>query len=72
MKTAALVAGILLLVIGALVTFDVINFTEDKEVLKIGGLEASVERERNVPQGLGIGAMVVGGVLVLVGVMRKR
>lgn len=66
MKIAAIiliVAGLLGLVYGGF------SYTRDKTAVKLGPLELSVkERETvNVPVWLGIGAIVVGGVLLVIG-----
>ena len=56
-------AGILGLVYGGF------SYTTDTHDVKVGPLELSVkERERvNVPMWAGVGAIVIGGVLLLVG-----
>ncbi len=66
MKIAAIaliVAGLLGLIYGGF------SYTRDKTALKLGPLELSVkERETvNVPVWLGVGAIVVGGLLLAFG-----
>ncbi len=66
MKIAAIVlivAGLLGLIYGGF------SYTRDKTALKLGPLELSVkERETvNIPVWLGVGAIVVGGVLLMFG-----
>ncbi|HEX7441593.1 MAG TPA: hypothetical protein VF319_16015 [Caldimonas sp.] len=66
MKLAAIVlivAGLLGLLYGGF------SYTRDKTALKLGPLELSVkERETvNVPVWLGVGAVVVGGLLLVFG-----
>jgi uncharacterized membrane protein YidH (DUF202 family) len=70
MKTVAIVlivAGLLALAYGGF------SYTRDKTALKLGPLELSVkERETvNIPVWLGVGAIVVGGALLVVGSRRK-
>ncbi len=57
------VAGILALAYGGF------SYTDDKTVAKIGPLEISAKKEErvNVPMWAGIGAIVVGGLLLVVG-----
>lgn len=45
------------------------SYTKDSEVIKLGPLELSVKEKEtvNVPLWLGVGAIVVGGALLLVG-----
>ncbi len=66
MKIAAIVlvvAGLLGLVYGGF------SYTRDKTALKLGPLELSLkERETvNIPVWLGVGAIVVGGLLLVFG-----
>ena len=66
MKIAAIVlivAGLLGLVYGSF------SYTKDKTAIKLGPLEVSVkERETvNVPVWVGVGAIVVGGLLLAFG-----
>jgi len=71
MRAGLIIAGILLIAIGAAAFTGNLNFTKDKEVLKIGEFSASVKQEKSVPQWLGgIGALVGLG-LVAAGAMRK-
>ena len=72
MKAVMLVAGVLLLGLGIASTLGLLEFTERKEVLKIGEFEASVERQRSLPPWAGIVAIVAGTALVVAGAMRKR
>jgi hypothetical protein len=66
MRIAAIVlivAGLLVLVYGSF------SYTRDKTAVKLGPLELSVkERETvNVPVWVGVGAVVVGGLLLVFG-----
>ena len=72
MKTVLLIVGVLLLAFGVASTLGLLEFTDRKEVLKIGEFEASVERQRSLPPWAGIVAIVVGTALVVGGAMRKR
>jgi hypothetical protein len=72
MKAVIMLVGVLLLGFGIASMLGLLEFTEKKEVLKIGGLEASVERERSLPPWIGIAAIVAGTALVVGGALRKR
>ena len=52
-------------------TWGQLNFTQDKEVVKIGGLSASVKEEKSVPQWIGGVGVLVGLGLIVAGAMRK-
>ena len=72
MRMGLIIAGILVFAVGAAAFTGNLNFTKDKEVLKIGEFSATVKQEKTVPQWLGgIGALVGLG-LVAAGAMRKR
>lgn len=66
----AKIIAILLLVIGAAsLAMGGFSYTKDKTVLKVGSLEVSAkEKEQvNVPVWLGVGAIAVGGLLLVLG-----
>ena len=72
MKIAALILGLVLAALGTAMVLDWVSFRDREKVLDIGGLEASIERERRAPDGLGIGLIVVGAGLAVFGLVRKR
>ena len=64
------IAGIVLVVAGLLgLLYGGFSYTKDRTAVKLGPLELSVkERETvNVPIWAGVGAIVVGGVLLVLG-----
>lgn len=71
MRMGFIIAGILLIAIGAAAFTGNINFTQDKEVVKIGGLSASVKEDKTVPQWAGGVGVLVGLGLLAAGAMRK-
>jgi hypothetical protein len=71
---ATRIVGLLLLIAGALaVAYGGFSYTKETTAVKLGPVELSVkEQERvNVPLWAGIGAIVVGGVLIFVGGKRS-
>ena len=72
MRMGLIIAGILLIVVGAAAFTGNLNFTENKEVLKVGEFSATVKQEKTVPQWLGGAASLLGLGLVVVGATRKR
>lgn len=64
---AGVIVGVILIAIGIYVVAGQASFKSDREVLKIGGLEASVQESRVVPPWTGAVAIAVGGVLVFAG-----
>lgn len=71
MRIGLILAGIILIVVGAAGFTGNLNFTQDKEVVKIGGLSASVKQDRSVPEWIGGLAALVGLGLVAAGAIRK-
>ena len=64
---AGLIVGVILVLAGIYVAAGQASYKSDREVLKIGGLEASIKESRVVPSWAGAIAIVAGGVLVFAG-----
>lgn len=67
---AAKIAGILLIVAGVLgLGYGSFSWTKETQKAQIGPLELSVKEKQtvNIPVWAGIGAIVIGGVLLLAG-----
>lgn len=66
-------AGIILIVCGALaLVYQGITYTKREQVLKIGSLEATAEREKTIPLPPILGACAIaGGVILLVASPRR-
>lgn len=71
MRMGLIIAGIIIAALGIAGYLGKLNFNQDKEVLKVGGLSASVQEEKTVPEWIGGIAVLVGVGLVVVGAMRK-
>lgn len=71
MRIGFIVVGIILIAVGIAGFTGKLNFTQNKEVVKIGGLSASVKEDRSVPQWLGGIGVLVGLGLIVVGATRK-
>lgn len=64
------IAAIVLIVAGALgLAYGSFSFTKETHQAKLGPIELSVKEKQtvNIPMWAGIGAIVIGGVLLLVG-----
>ena len=64
------IIGIVLIAAGALgLAYGGFSYTRDTTAVKLGPLELSVQEKKtvNVPLWVGIGAIVVGGLLLVVG-----
>ncbi|MBI3346002.1 MAG: hypothetical protein HY020_02185 [Burkholderiales bacterium] len=69
MGTAKIIAILLLVAGAAALAMGSFSYTKDKTVLKVGTLEVSAkEKEQvNLPVWLGVGAIAVGGLLLVFG-----
>jgi hypothetical protein len=64
------IAGVVLIVAGALgLAYGSFSWTKETHQAKLGPIELSVKEKQsvNVPVGAGVGAIVIGGVLLLLG-----
>jgi len=71
---ATRLVAIALIVLGALgLAYGGFSYTKDTKAVKLGPIELSVkEKERvNVPMWAGVGAIVVGGLLLVLGTRRS-
>ena len=68
----AVIVGIFFILAGIYVVAGQASYKSDREVLKIGGLEASVKESHMVPQWAGAIAIAAGGVLVFAGMRGKK
>ena len=69
MNTAKLV-GILLIAAGAIgLIYGSFSYTKDTSAVKLGPLELTVKEKEsvNIPQWMSLGAMVLGGVVLVLG-----
>src|SRR6185295_4953979 len=67
-KAAMKIVAIILIVLGALaLAYGGFSYTKDKTAVKLGPLELSVKEKEtvNVPVWAGVGAIVVGGLLLV-------
>jgi len=73
MKTFAMLVGIVLLVIGALIALQLISYPDTRELLRIGDNAIKVQSRTTPPASVGYLVLGVGGVVVAwAALMRKR
>lgn len=71
MKPLVLV-GIILAAVGGFLLVRGLTYTKDRSVLKVGGLEASIEERQSVPTWVGVVGIVGGLVLIAVGAGKRN
>lgn len=72
MRTGLIVAGIIIVALGAAAFLGKFNFNQDQQVFKVGDVSATVQKEKTVPQWVGGIGVLVGLGLIVVGAMRKN
>ena len=63
MKTTAIVIGILLLIVGALISLGVVSYPDSKTLFSIGESAVTVDTEKTPSRTLGYVLLVIGGVI---------
>jgi drug/metabolite transporter (DMT)-like permease len=66
-----MIAGILLLVLGAFIVFRGLSYGSQHSVIQVGDMKASVDAQRPVPTWIG-GVAIVGGALLVGAGLRRR
>lgn len=66
-----LIAGILLMTIGAFIVFRGLSYGSQHSVIQIGDMKASIDAQRPVPTWVG-GVAIAGGALLVGAGMRRR
>ena len=66
-----LIAGILLVVLGAFIVFRGMSYGSEHSVIQVGDMKASVDARRSLPTWVG-GVAIVGGVLLIGAGVRRR
>jgi hypothetical protein len=64
--------GIVLLAVGAYLTFTGGRYTSREDVLKVGGVKVEADTKKAVPTWVGGVAIVAGVVLIAAGMKRRR
>jgi hypothetical protein len=68
----SVIAGVILIAAGIYVVAGQASYKTSRDVLKIGGLEASVKESHVIPPWTGGIAIVAGGLLIFAGAGRRR
>ena len=71
MRLALIVAGVIVAGLGIAAIMGKFQYSQNKEVVQLGGLSVKAQEQETVPQWAGIIAIVVGGALVVGGLARK-
>jgi hypothetical protein len=66
-----LIAGVVLVALGAFALIRGLSYTREESVFKFGGIEAKMQREHQLPEWLGGLALGAGLVLLFVGIKKR-
>ncbi len=72
MRAGLIIAGIILLVAGIWVTLGNGSYKQTDTLAQLGPAKIEATHQKAIPQWLGIAGIVVGGLLVVGGIARKR
>jgi drug/metabolite transporter (DMT)-like permease len=67
-----LIAGIVVVALGAFVLVRGISYPSNHHIMRIGDFQASVQQDRAVPQWAGIAAVLGGAVMIGVGLRGRK
>ncbi|HEX7326198.1 MAG TPA: hypothetical protein VF292_12735 [Rhodanobacteraceae bacterium] len=71
MRIASIVVGIILLALGIAVALGKITYPSTQTPFKFGQIEVKTTTDKPVPAPIGYAGIVIGGVLLIAGVVRK-
>lgn len=72
MRTPALIAGAILLVVGALISAGVLSFDRQETVAKLGPIEVTSTEAKKPEPLIGYGLLGAGALLLVVGLVAKK
>ena len=72
MRTGLLIAGIVLLLAGLWVTLGNGSYTRTDTVAQLGSAKIEATHSKALPQWLGVGGIVIGGLLLVGGFLNKK
>jgi hypothetical protein len=72
MRSPLLIIGVILLVVGGLISAGVFSFTSEKQVAKLGPLEITSTEQKKPPLNLGYILLGIGAIVVVVGAVTKK
>lgn len=71
MMRPLVLAGLVLAIVGAFVLFRGLTYTSERDVVRIGPVEASLEEKKSVPPWIGGIVLAAGVGLIVAGARRK-
>ena len=72
MRIAAILVGIVLIALGVWVALGDAHYNDTSTKAQFGPIKVEATSQKPVPAGIGYAGIVIGGVLVVVGVLKKK
>lgn len=72
MRTLALIAGVILLVVGGLISAGLLSFDRQETVAKLGPIELSSTEEKKPEPLIGYGLLGAGTLLLVAGLVTRK
>lgn len=72
MRIALFVIGIILLGLGVWVALGDAHYNDNSTKAQFGPIKVEASTQKQVPAGIGYAGIVIGGVLVVVGALKKK
>jgi uncharacterized membrane protein len=72
MRIAAILVGIVLIALGVWVALGDAHYNDNSTKAQLGPIKVEASTQKQVPAGVGYAGIVIGGVLVAVGALKKK
>ena len=72
MRIAIILAGIVLLALGVWITLGYAHYNHTSTTAQFGPIKVEATSQKPVPTGIGYAGIVIGGVLVVVGALKRK
>jgi hypothetical protein len=72
MRIAAILVGIVLIALGVWVALGDAHYNDNSTKAQLGPIKVEASTQKQVPAGIGYAGIVIGGVLVAVGALKKK
>jgi hypothetical protein len=72
MRIAAILVGIVLIALGVWVALGDAHYNDNSTKAQLGPIKVEASTQKQVPAGIGYAGIVIGGVLVVVGALKKK
>ena len=72
MRIAAILVGIVLIALGVWVALGDAHYNDNSTKAQFGPIKVEASTQKQVPAGIGYAGIAIGGVLVVIGALKKK